>query len=62
MYWNDHKTKSENESMTKEYIYFLELNFVRLSIYSNQDDKESQRCYLPKGVIKNHNVITNGKT
>ena len=48
--------------MTKEYIYFLELNFVRLSIYSNQDDKESQRYYLPKGVIKNHNVITNGKT
>ena len=28
VYWNEHKTKSENKNMTNEYIYFLKSNFV----------------------------------
>ena len=34
-------------------------------VYANQDDNtkrfKSQRYYLPKGIIKNYNVIINGK-
>ena len=33
--------------------------------YSNQDGNaksyKARKCYLPKGVIKNYNVIVNGK-
>ena len=34
-------------------------------VYSNQDDNDKSykvRRYLPKGVIKNHNVIINAKS
>ena len=42
VYLNEHKTKSENKSMTNEYRYFLELNTVGVNrlfvlIYLNQD-------------------------
>ena len=70
MCWNENKTKSENKNTTNEYRYFLELNFVGVSrlivlVYSNQDVNakriKTQRYYLPKDIIKNYNVIINGK-
>ena len=56
--------------MTNKYRYFLESDFVGVNglfvlIYSNTDGKsksyKSQRYYLPKGIIKNCNVIIDGK-
>ena len=56
--------------MPNEYIYFIESNFVVVNrlfvlVYSNQDDNaktyKAQMYYLPKGVIKNYNVIIKGK-
>ena len=43
VYWNEYKTKSENENTTNEYRYFLELNYIGVNrlfalVYSNQDD------------------------
>ena len=70
MCWNENKTKSENKNTTNEYRYFLELNFVGVSrlivlVYSNQDVNtkriKTQRYYPPKDIIKNYNVIINGK-
>ena len=54
VYWDEYKTKNKN-------IYFLESNFVRvdrlfISVYS-----KAKICYLPKSVIKNYNIIINGK-
>ena len=37
VYWNEHKTKSENENKTSKYIYFIQSNLFVL-IYSNQDN------------------------
>ena len=46
----------------------LELNFVGvnrlfINIYSNEDDDvkryKTKKCYVPKGIIKNYNVIIN---
>ena len=57
MYWNEYKTKRENENSTNEYRYFLESNVVgvnRLFVlpYSNQDDNakrfKAKRNYLPR--------------
>ena len=31
VYWNEHKTKSENENATNEYRYFLKSNFVEVN-------------------------------
>ena len=62
--------KSENEIATNEYRYFLDSNFVGVNrlfvlVYSNQDEVaktfKARRYYLPKGIIKNCNVIVNGK-
>ena len=68
VYWNEYIAKSENKHMANEYRYFLESNFVgvnRLSVYLNQDDNDkwykSRKHYLPKSIIKNYNVIINGK-
>ena len=56
--------------MTNEYWYFLESNFVGVNrlivlVYSNKDAGskrfKTQKYYLPKGIIKNYNVIINGK-
>ena len=64
------KQKVRIKNTTYECIYLLETNFVGLDrffvlLYSNQDDNnkmfKAQRCYLPKCVIKNYNVIINGK-
>ena len=55
---------------TKEFIYFFESNFVRVNrlfvlVYSNQDAAfnrfKSKRYFSPKDIIKNYNVIINGK-
>ena len=68
VYWNEYIAKCENKHMANEYRYFLESNFVgvnRLSVYSNQDDNakwyKARKHYLPKSIIKNYNVIINGK-
>ena len=71
VYWNEYKTKSENKNTTNEYRYFLESNFVEVNklfdlIYSNQDADSKRfktgKYYLPKDIIKNYNVMINGKT
>ena len=55
--------------MTNEYRYFLKSNFIgvnRLLVlgYSNEDVDSKRfkisKYYLPKGIIKNYNVIING--
>ena len=57
-YWNEYKTKSENENTTNEYRYFLKSNFVGFNrlfvlVYSNggDDSKKSEvkKYNLPKG-------------
>ena len=62
----EYKTKSENKNKTDECRYSLESNFVGVNglfvqTYTNQDDNakryKGSRYYLPKGVIKNYNVI-----
>ena len=67
---NEYKIKSENKNTTNEYRYFLESDFVGVSrlfvlVYSNQDDNakryKARWYYLWKGVIKNYNVIIDGK-
>ena len=69
-YWTKYKTKSENKNTINEYRYFCESNFVGVNrlfvlVYSNQDAKtkrfKTQIYYFPKYVIKNYNVIINGK-
>ena len=56
--------------MTNEFRYFLESNFVGVNrlnvlVYSNQDANakrfNARKLYLPKGIIKDYNVIINGK-
>ena len=70
VYWNEHKTKSENKNTTNELRCFLEYNFVGINrlfvlVYLNQDSDpkrfKARRYYLPKDIIKNYNVIINGK-
>ena len=68
--WNEYKTKSEDKNTTNEYRYFHESNFVGanklfLLTYLNRKNDVKRfkiwRYYLPKGIIKNYNVIMNGK-
>ena len=68
--WNEYETKRDNKKRANEFRYFLESNFVGVNrlfilVHSNQDDDSkrfrSWRYYLPKGIIKNYNVIINGK-
>ena len=70
VYWDECKTKSENKNTTNEYSYFLETNFVVVNklfilVYSNEANNakkfNDRKYYLPKGIIKNCNVIINGK-
>ena len=71
VYGNEYKTKSKNKNITNEYRYFLESMFVGVNrlfvfVYSNQDVSfkrfKTRKYYLPKSIIKNYNVIINGKT
>ena len=70
VYWNEYKTKSDNKNTANEYRYFLKPNFVGVNrlfvlVYTNEYDNakrfKTRRYYLPKGIIKNCNVIINGK-
>ena len=63
-------TKCENKNTTNEYRYFLASNFVGVNnffILDYWDDNgnakrfKARGYYLPKGIIKNHIVIVNGK-
>ena len=58
------------KNTTNEYRCFLESNFVGVNrlfvlVYSNQDANakkfNARKYYLPKGIIKNYNVIINRK-
>ena len=71
VYWNEYKTKNEKKNTTNEYRYFLESNFVGVNrlyvlVYSNEHANskrfKAKRYYLSKGIIKNYNVIINGKS
>ena len=66
VYWNEYKTKIEKKNMTNR--YFLESNFVKrlfVWVYINQDNNskryKAKRYYLPKGIMKNYNIIVNKK-
>ena len=70
VYWNEYKIKNENKSKTNEYRYLLESNFVVFNrsfvlVYENQDVNakrfRTRRYYFPKDILKNCNVIINGK-
>ena len=67
---NEFKTKGGNKTTTNEYRDFLESNFVGANrlfvlVYTNEDANAkrliTRRYFLPKGTIKNCNVIINGK-
>ena len=62
VYWNKYKTKSDNDSDTNEFRYFLKSNFVGVNrlfilVFSNEDaaskEFKAERYYLPKGIINN---------
>ena len=62
--------KSENKITTNENRHFLESNYVWVNrlfvlVYENQDSNSktfrSWRHYLPKDIIKNYDIIVNGK-
>ena len=70
VYWNEYKTKTENENTTNGYRFFLISNFVGVNrlfvlIYLNQDANsnrfKTRRYYLLKGYIDIYNIIINGK-
>ena len=71
VYWNEYKTKSENKNTTNEFGYFLKSNFVGVNrlfvlVYLNRNNNIKQYktrwYYLPKGIIKNYDVIINRKS
>ena len=66
---NNTKQKVKIKKTTNEYRYFSESNFAAVNrlfdlIYSSQDNNVKRynvlSCYLPKGIIKNYNIIING--
>ena len=70
VYWNEYKTKSWNKNTTNECRYLTEANFLRVNrLFVLTDPNEDasvkrfsgKKYYLPKGNIKNCNVIVNGK-
>ena len=70
VYWNKYKTKRDNKKTTNKFRYFLESNFVGpnglfVLVYTNHRDNakrfNARKYNLPKGIIKNYNVIINGK-
>ena len=70
VYWNEYKTKIENKNTKNEYRYcrkskFIGVNRLFALVYSNRDNYlerfKGQRHYLPRGIIKNYNVIINKK-
>ena len=70
VYWNEYKTKTENKNMPNEYRNFLESNFAGVNrlfvlVYTDENNNakrfNAQKYYLSKEIIKNYNVIINGK-
>ena len=70
VYWNEYKTKIKNKNATNKFRFFLESNFAGVErffilVHSKQDSVSKrfkiQRYYLPKSIIKIHNVIIRGK-
>ena len=69
VYSDEYKAKSENKDTTNEYRYFLEsisfkVNRLFVLVHSNKDDNskrfKTRRYHLPKGIIKNCNIIIKG--
>ena len=69
VYCNECKTKSKNKNTANEYRYFTKSNSAGVNrlfaiIYTNQDNSskriKTEKYYLPKGIINNYNVISNG--
>ena len=69
-FWNQYKTRSENKNVTNEFRYFLESGFAGANrlfvlVYTNERNNSErfngQKYYLPKGIIRNYNVIIPGK-
>ena len=67
---NEYKTKSDHKNITNGFRYFLESNFLGVnrlfvSVYTDKANNakkiNAQKHYLPKGIIKNYDVIINGK-
>ena len=65
------KQKVRIKTTTNEFRYFLESNFVGVNrllvlVYSNHENNAKRfkvkRYYLPKCIIKNYDVIINGKS
>ena len=67
---NKNKTKKKKKNTTNKYRYFSKSNFAGVNrllvlIYSNHGNNSKRfkfwGCYLLEGIIKNYNVIINGK-
>ena len=70
VHWNEYKTKSDNKNTTKEFRYLPGSNFVGVNrmfvlVYTNEANNakrfNARKYHLRKGIIKNYNVIINGK-
>ena len=68
--WNEYKIKSDTKNATTEFRYFLESSFVGVNrlfvlVYTNEGNNakrfHDRKYYLSNGIIKNYNVIINGK-
>ena len=67
--WSEYKTKNENKNTTNKFRYFLKSKLKSTDyfslVYLNRDNDVKQfktrRYYLPEVIIKNYNVIINGK-
>ena len=64
------KQQSDIKNTRNEFRYFLEWNFVGVNrlfvlLYTNEGNNakrfNGRKYYLPKSIIKNYNVIINGK-
>ena len=61
------KVKLKIQQFTRYFLesIFLGVNRLFILVYSNQDVKfkrfKARKYYLPKGIIKNYNMIINGK-
>ena len=70
VYSNEYKTKSETKTTTNEFRNFLESSFIGINrlfqlVYLKRSDDvkrfKTRRNCLAKGIIKNYNVVINGK-
>ena len=60
VYWKEYKTKSVNKNTTNQYRYFLK-SLIYLNRKNDVKQFNAQKYYLSKGIIKNYNIIINGK-